>query len=107
MKTRRGTVAILLLPVALKLAVGTSVQGEVGSPRDRPAYDYDWGPAGLEIRFRRLDPTLLERLVERRQNGEPSTPAGGETGTTGGRQILLPTPLVERATCAPPCPKAD
>ena len=40
---------------------------------DRPAYDYDWGPAGLEVRFRRLDPTVLDRLIDRKTSREQWT----------------------------------
>ncbi|CEF48439.1 unnamed protein product [uncultured bacterium] len=70
MNTRCGTVAILLLPIALTLSVGPSVHGADGPPHDRPAYDYAWGPDGLEISFRGLDPAVLDRLAEREMSRE-------------------------------------
>lgn len=43
---------------------------------------------------------LLERLRE--QCASSATSSGGEIAAATGKQILLPTPLVERTTCAPP-----
>lgn len=50
---------------------------------------------------------LLERLADRRTHDESETPFNDEHSTSTGRQVLLPTPMVERVTCAPPRSKAE
>jgi len=65
MKMRSLRTAILLL-LPFWSSGGAGAQPAHAPALEGPAYDYDWGPAGFEIRFRKLDPAVLVRLVEKK-----------------------------------------
>src|SRR4051812_44599069 len=65
MRMRLGRLAILLLLIARPLTAANPVRAS--SP---PACDHEWGPSGLEIRFRKLDPAVLAGMVERKTTRE-------------------------------------
>jgi hypothetical protein len=65
---RRITVLLPLLMLAV--VPGAPLQSSEEPPRVSPAFSCKWGPAGLEVRFRDLDPAVLARLAGRKPSRE-------------------------------------
>lgn len=73
MRRPLGKVAVLLLSVSLAYPGGASALAAAVPPATRLAVDHDWGPAGLEVRFRGLDPAVLARMADRKATREEWT----------------------------------